>query len=58
MIKGIYGFLILFFLFYFGIQFIRTLTGKEKWRLTKTFFYSILCAALSIAVLITIVILF
>jgi len=49
---------ILFAVFYFGIPALRKLTGKEKWDLTKTVIYSILCASLAIAAMILIVILF
>jgi hypothetical protein len=49
---------ILFAAFYFGIPAWRQLTGKEKWALTKTLFYSILCSSLALASMILIVILF
>lgn len=49
---------ILFAAFYFGIPAWRNLKGKEKWNLTKTFFYSILCSSLAILTMSLIVILF
>ena len=58
MVKMIIAFLLLFVIFYTGIEIVRKLTGKEKWVLTKTLLYSILCAVLTISVLILIVVLF
>ena len=51
-------FVILFAAFWFGISGLRGLKGLEAWQLTKLAGYSILCASLSLAVLILIVILF
>lgn len=58
MIKGILAFLVLFGLFFFGIQMVLNLSKKAAWGLTKLFFYSIICASLVMLALATIVILF
>jgi hypothetical protein len=51
-------FIVLFVLFWGGINVFRALSGRERWQLTKLALYSILCAALSTLVLISIVLLF
>lgn len=56
--RAILTFLVLFAVFYFGINGWRHMTGKDQWQLVKTVIYSILCTALTIAVLITFVVLF
>ncbi len=58
MIKIILAFLVAFGICYFGIKGYRDLTGKDKWALTKLIGYSILCAVIAIAILISIVIVF
>lgn len=58
MIKIILTFFVFYTVFHVGIQTIRSLTDSEKWSLTKTVAYSMLCSALTIATLTTIVILF
>ena len=58
MIKVLIFFLLLFALFFLGINTVRKLSGKEKWQLTKTLGYSIVCAVLTISVLISIVLIF
>lgn len=58
MLKVIPHFIVLFACFFLGINLLRNLTGKEAWRLTKLFTYSLVCAILSIAVMFGIVILF
>lgn len=58
MIKVILAFVFLSVVFGFVISTVRTMTGKEKWVLTKTVSYAILCALLAIAVMISIVIVF
>jgi len=58
MVKIILGFLAVFFFFYIGIDVFRQLTGKEKWVLTKTFLYSIMCASAAIGLIALIVVLF
>lgn len=49
---------ILFAGFYFGIPAFRKLNGKEKWNLTKTFLYSMMCSVLAVIAMIVIVVLF
>jgi len=58
MIQVILAFLLLTAGFWFGIIAYRQTTGREKLQLTKIVGYSILCAALAVSVLISIVILF
>lgn len=58
MVKIILGFLAIFFFFYIGIDVFRQLTGKEKWVLTKTLLYSIMCASAAIGLIALIVVLF
>lgn len=58
MVKIILGFLAVFFFFYIGIDVFRQLTGKEKWVLTKTLLYSIMCASAAIGSIALIVFLF
>ena len=58
MIKMLLIFGLLFAGFYMGIQAFRTLQEKEVWGLTKMVGYSILCSLLTIAVLISIVVIF
>ena len=58
MSKIVLGFLLVFMAFYVGIDFFRTLTGKQKWDLTKSLFYSIMCASAAIGLIAVIVVLF
>jgi hypothetical protein len=58
MIKMLLAFLIAFGIFYIGIPSYRNLSGKEKWDLTKLFFFSIMCALLAIVLLVIFVVLF
>jgi hypothetical protein len=58
MFKIILAFLFVFGLFFFGIQAVRSMTGKDKWQLTKLIGYSMLCASVAIVLLVLIVILF
>lgn len=58
MIGMLFVFGLLFSGFWIGIPAFRTLSGKEKWDLTKTVGYAILCAVLALLVLVTLVILF
>lgn len=51
MTKLLFVFVLVFSLFFFGITAFRTLTGKEKWALTKLVAYSILCAVLTVIAL-------
>ena len=47
----ILAFLFVFGMFYFGIDAVRKMTGREKWNLTKLVAYSIMCAVLTTVVL-------
>jgi hypothetical protein len=58
MIRVFLIFSLIFGIFWIGIPTIRSLSGLEKWNLTKTIGYAILCAVLTLLVLIGIVILF
>jgi len=58
MIKVLLFFVLIFVLFFLGIKTLRNITGKEALALTKIVGYSILCAILTVAVLISIVVIF
>ncbi len=58
MIRVILAFIILAALIHFGITNWRSLTGKERWSLTKTVSYSIIVSLLAIVVMMFIVVLF
>ena len=58
MFKVILGFIFIFGLFFFGIKTIRGMTGKDLWSLTKLLTYSLICAILTLASLISIVVIF
>jgi hypothetical protein len=58
MLNTILAFLILFTGFFIGFKLVRNTTTQEKWKLTKLVGYSALCAALSLAALIVVVVLF
>jgi hypothetical protein len=58
MAKIILSFIVLFVIFYFGITALRSMSGKEKWALTKLVTYSILCTVLTTLVLTAFVLLF
>jgi hypothetical protein len=58
MVKVILAFVIVFGLFFFGINTIREMTGKELWSMTKLLTYSAICAILALAILISIVVIF
>lgn len=58
MIRVLFVFLIVFAIFFFGIQLVSKLSGKEKWQLTKIVAYSTMCALLATVSLIAIVVIF
>jgi hypothetical protein len=58
MIKVLLFFVLIFVLFFLGIKTVRNLTGKDALALTKIVGYSIICAVLTVSVLISIVVLF
>ena len=51
-------FAILFAVFYFGIPAFRKLKGGEKWDVTKTVLYSMICSSLAVGAMVLIVVLF
>ena len=51
-------FAILFAGFYFIIPSVRKMNGKEKWDLTKTFLYSMMCSLMAVVAMVIIVVLF
>jgi hypothetical protein len=58
MTKIVLAFLFVFGIFFFGINVVRSLTGKEKWALTKIVAYSIICAVLTTIALVGFYIIF
>lgn len=58
MIKVLLFFVLIFGLFFLGIKTLRNVTGKEALALTKILGYSIVCALLTVSVLISIVVIF
>jgi hypothetical protein len=58
MIKIVLGFLLVFAAFFVGINVVRSMSGKQKWALTKLIAYSIICAVLTTAALIGFVLVF
>jgi hypothetical protein len=58
MIKVWLAFIVVFGIFFFGIKAVREMTGMEQWALTKYLVYSIICAVLTLSVLISIVVIF
>lgn len=58
MIRVFLAFIVVFGLFFFGIKAIREMTGKELWSMAKLLTYSIICAILTLATLISIVVIF
>lgn len=58
MIKVLLFFVLIFGLFFLGIKSVREMTGMEQWALTKYLAYSIVCAVLTLSVLISIVVVF
>jgi hypothetical protein len=58
MIRILLAFLVVFGMFFFGINAVREMTGRDRWALTKLLTYSLACAILTSATLIMLVILF
>ncbi len=58
MIKILLAFVILTAVIAFAVKTVREMTGKEKWALTKTLGYAIICSSLALAAMISIVVLF
>ncbi len=58
MIRLWLAFIILAVLIHFGIQAWQKMTGKDRWTLTKSIFYSIIVSLLALALMVSIVIIF
>jgi hypothetical protein len=58
MIRLLLAFLVIFAVFYFGLPLLRSLTGQQKMTLIKNVVWSLICAALTVLSIVTIVILF
>jgi hypothetical protein len=58
MIRVILAFLVLSFAFGFVFSTLRSMTGKEKWQLTKLVACSIICSLMAIAAMVLFVVLF
>ena len=58
MIRVYLAFIILALLIGFGITAFRQMNGKERWDLTKTVAFSVVCSILSLCVLLALVVLF
>ena len=58
MIRIILAFVVVFGLFFFGIRYLRNMSGKETWSLVKLLTYSAVCAILTFGSLIALVVLF
>ncbi len=58
MAKMVLAFIIIFLLFFFGIDFFRKMTGGEKWELVKLVSYSVACTIGTIVFLVSFVVLF
>ena len=58
MMKTLLSFIMLFVIFYMGIEIFRSMTGKEKWEAAKTFSYSVAISLFVIAFLVVLVVLF
>lgn len=58
MFKIILAFVIVFCLFFFGIDFFRKMNGGEKWELAKLLSYSLACSLATIVFLVSFVVLF
>jgi hypothetical protein len=58
MIRLWLAFIVVAVLIHFGIQAWRSMTGKEKWALTKSISYSIIVSLLAVVLMTVIVILF
>ena len=58
MIKFLLVFVVLALCFNFGITMWRSMSGKDRWSLTKSVMYSIIVALLAVLVMVGIVILF
>ena len=58
MIRILLAFVVVFGMFFFGIQYLRNMSGKESWSLIKLLTYSAFCAILTFGSLLALVVLF
>lgn len=58
MMRLVLTFLICTISIWWAIDYIRQMTGKERWGLTKTLVYATICSSLALAVMTAIVVLF
>lgn len=58
MAKMFLAFVIIFLIFFYGIDFFRKMSGGEKWELAKLFSYSVACTIATIVFLVSFVVLF
>ena len=58
MIRIFLAFVIIFVLFFYGIQAVRDMSGRQRWDLARLLTYSAVCAILTLIFLIALVVLF
>jgi len=58
MVKMFLAFVIIFLIFFYGIDFFRKMNGGEKWELVKLVSYSVACTIATIVFLVCFVVLF
>jgi len=58
MMKMVLAFVIIFLIFFYGIDFFRKLNGGEKWELVKLVSYSVACTIATVVFLVSFVVLF
>ena len=58
MIRILLAFVVVFGMFFFGIRYMRNMSGKETWSLIKLLTYSVFCAILTFGSLLALVVLF
>lgn len=58
MAKLVFGTVLIFLSFFFGIAFVASLSRNEKISMTKVIFYSAFCSILSVAAIAAIIFLF
>ena len=58
MIRVVLAFVVIFGLFFLGIRAVQSMTQTELWSMTKLLTYSAICAILTLAFLIALVVLF
>jgi hypothetical protein len=58
MVKMFLAFVIIFLIFFYGIDFFRKMNGGEKWELVKLVSYSVACTIATVVFLVSFVVLF